>query len=169
LKRVKIDRVIIESAGRLETLMLDGFEYTKKIPSANGQPNQKPATNTSATRRTLTNNQTQVNQAKIKERVAQLKADIKDNPAKFTDYIKITPHRERGQVKGYRLSPGKDREFFSDVGLKPGDIALEINGNDLTDIRQAQQALKELRQSTQLSLVVKRGGEVHDISLDLEN
>ncbi|WP_185968021.1 type II secretion system protein GspC [Thalassotalea sp. PS06] len=169
LKRVKIDRVIIESAGRLETLMLDGFEYTNKIPSATGQPNPKPATTTSATRRTLTNNQTQVNQAKIKERVAQLKADIKDNPAKFTDYIKITPHRERGQIKGYRLSPGKDREFFSDVGLKPGDIALEINGNDLTDIRQAQQALKELRQSTQLSLVVKRGGEIHDISLDLEN
>ncbi|WP_171022301.1 type II secretion system protein GspC [Thalassotalea litorea] len=169
LKRVKIDRVIIETAGRLETLMLDGFEYSQKIPTADGQNKQPPVPNRNTSRRTLTNTQTQVNQAKIKERVAQLKADLKDNPAKFTDYIKVTPHRERGKIQGYRLSPGKDKEFFSDVGLKPGDIALQINGNDLTDMRQAQQALKELRQSTQLSLVVKRGGEIHDISLDLEN
>ncbi|WP_169303026.1 type II secretion system protein GspC [Thalassotalea mangrovi] len=168
LKRVKLDRVIIETAGRLETLMLDGFEYTTTVPAATKvtAPKTTPST---PNRRTLTNTQTQANQSKIRERVAQLKADLKDNPAKFTDYIKVAPLRERGQIKGYRLSPGKDREFFSDVGLKPGDIALRINGNDLTDMRQAQQALIELRQSAQLSLVVERGGEIHDISLDLQN
>ncbi|WP_394172016.1 type II secretion system protein GspC [Thalassotalea litorea] len=177
LKRVRTDRVIIESAGRLETLMLDGFEYSKKTPAAGAPNSDGPTTNRANSRQTLTkaqanspdSNQVKVNQAKIKERVAQLKADLKDNPGKFTDYIKVSPHRERGKIQGYRLSPGKDREFFSDVGLKAGDIALQINGNDLTDMRQAQQALMELRQSTQLSLVVKRGGEIQNISLDLEN
>lgn len=167
LKQVFIDRVIISSSGRMETLMLDGFEYTKSVPHQN-QP-KNPLTIKDG--KNITHSAASVSpekQARIKERVSKARAEILDNPAKITDYIKISPARKNGETIGYRLMPNKDPEFFKEVGLVAGDIAVQINGKDLTDMRQAQQALMELRKAEHVDLLVERNGEIHDISLGLK-
>ncbi|WNC72582.1 type II secretion system protein GspC [Thalassotalea psychrophila] len=171
LKQVQNDRVIIQSSGRMETLMLDGFEYTqgngREVVTTESDPKVvKTRTKTSLTNKNATDPE---KSARIKERVAKARADILDNPGKLTDYIKVSPYRKDGKVKGYRLMPSKDPEFFAGVGLLPGDIAIQINGKDLTDMREAQKALIELRKAEHVDILVERNGELHDVSLGLNN
>ncbi|TRX57902.1 type II secretion system protein GspC [Thalassomonas sp. M1454] len=168
LKQVYTDRVIIETSGRNETLMLDGFDYTKTVPGSAGAITEQKRTATKVTSKSETKIDPE-KQARIKERVAKARSDILANPAKLTDYIKVSPYRKDGVVKGYRLMPNKDPEFFAGVGLKPGDIAVQINGKDLTDMRQAQKALIELRKAEHVDLLVERAGELHSISMALNN
>ncbi|KGJ98116.1 type II secretion system protein GspC [Thalassotalea sp. ND16A] len=172
LKQVHSDRVIIESSGRMETLMLDGFEYSKEI----GADREKPTVTTSVNRpkkTSLTNRGKSKadpqKSARIKDRVAKARSEILQNPGKLTDYIKVSPYRVDGKIKGYRLMPSKDPEFFTEVGLIPGDIAVQINGKDLTDVREARKALIELRKAEQVDLLVERDGVLHDVSLGLNN
>lgn len=167
LKQVQIDRVIIESSGRMETLMLDGFEYSQGNSSevVETEPTRKVLkTKTSLTNKNATDTE---KSARIKERVAKAREDILNNPGKLTDYIKVSPYRKDGKVTGYRLMPSKDPEFFAGVGLLPGDIAVQINGKDLTDMREAQKALIELRKAEHVDILVERNGEFHDVSLSL--
>lgn len=173
LKQIYNDRVILESSGRMETLMLDGFDYTKSIESdgvasdiSGTRLKSKQATSTAKKMSSASFDPEK--QARMKERVAKARADILQNPSKLTDYIKISPYRKDGKVKGYRLMPNKDPEFFTEVGLVAGDIAVQINGKDLTDMRQAQQALIELRKADHVDVLVERNGELHDISLGLK-
>ncbi|MEW6998832.1 type II secretion system protein GspC [Colwelliaceae bacterium BS250] len=171
LKQIYNDRVILESSGRMETLMLDGFDYTKGIESNAANTNTlapAPKKRSLTTRKSKASTFDPEKQARMKERVAKARADILENPSKLTDYIKISPYRKDGKVKGYRLMPNKDPEFFTEVGLVAGDIAVQINGKDLTDMRQAQQALIELRKAEHVDVLVERNGELHDISLGLK-
>ncbi len=159
LKQVQIDRVIIESSGRMETLMLDGFEYTQQAPE------QPKATKKTSKRLTMPKSG---KMSALKDRVSELRSTIAKDPTKLTDIIKISPYRVDGKIKGYRLMPNKDPEFFKELGLIPGDVAVQINGSDLTDMRQAQQALKELRTAEHVSLMVERDGALMDVSLGLK-
>lgn len=172
LKQVQFDRVIIESAGRLETLMLDGFEYSQK--NSNSNVVEVVETAKASTPKKLKNkgkvsNVDPEKAARMRERVAKAKAEILNNPGKLTDYIKISPKRVEGEVKGYILMPNKDPEFFTQVGLMAGDVAIQINGKDLTDMREAQEALVELRTAEQVDLLVERDGVTHSVSLGLNN
>ncbi|QBY04634.1 type II secretion system protein GspC [Thalassotalea sp. HSM 43] len=172
LKQVHNDRVIIQSSGRMETLMLDGFEYTKEFRADQPAADEvKIKTTVKSTKKNNpgVNKDDSERQARIKERVAQARSEILDNPGKLTDYIKISPYRVEGKVAGYRLMPSKNPEFFQEVGLQPGDVAVQINGRDLTDMREAQKALAELRKSEHVDLLVERDGVLHDISLGLDN
>ncbi|WP_371375858.1 type II secretion system protein GspC [Thalassotalea aquiviva] len=171
LKKVYSDRVIISSSGRMETLMLDGFEYTQDVPEVT---DNKPSNGVKGSQlKSRFSRQQELENTgpklqNLREKVANIRADILQNPAKLTDYIRISPQRKEGKVVGYRLMPNRDPEFFNEVGLKSGDVALQINGRDLSDMRQAQQALMELRKAEQVDLLVDRNGEQHSVSLRLK-
>ncbi|MDN3652994.1 type II secretion system protein GspC [Thalassotalea ponticola] len=169
LKQVHPDRVIIETAGNMETLMLDGFKYTKQINANSTSSTARPQLDIKQTRNTKPPGPQPVKQQRIKEKIAELRADIAKDPTKITDYIKVSPHRVDGKIVGYRLMPSSKPEFFKQVGLVPGDVAVQINGRDLTDMREAQQALIELKVAEQIDILVDRQGELHDISLGLDN
>lgn len=166
LNKVYPDRVIISQRGKMETLMLDGFDYNKTPEVRNRQDAKTKLTKNAnqqnaapAATKTVDNRKNKV----VSERVARIKEQIANSPGKITDYIRISPHRVGGKTVGYRLMPGKDPEFFKDSGLKPGDIAKEINGKDLSDSRQAGQAMMELRKAQEISLVIDRKGQLTDI------
>ncbi len=165
LAQVMNDRVLIKQAGRLETLMLDGFEY-KKVANAPVKKSSRlnavkaqPSTKAKGKRQRV---DLRKNKA-LTQRMAQLKQDLAKNPNKITDYLKISPERRGGRITGYRLAPGKDKEFFKDAGLRMGDIAIAMNGYDLSEPAQAAQALKALREDTEISLTVDRQGSTSEI------
>lgn len=140
------DRVILDVNGSFETLMLDGVDELEK---------QSQKSNQRATSRRSTNN---------KAKTVNLdRAELLSNPGKLTDYIRISPVREDGQIKGYRVRPGKDRTIFEEAGLKDGDLALELNGIDLTDTQQAVTLMKEFPTMTDMTLSVERDGQLHEL------
>ena len=137
------DRLILDVNGSKQTLMLDGRDFTP-AKNAPKKPVQRKASHARKT----------------------IKLDRKEilrNPGKLTDYIRISPLRKDGEIQGYRVRPGRDRSVFEASGLKSGDIAIELNGVDLTDMQEAFTLMKEFPTMTDMSLTVNRNGQLHDL------
>lgn len=174
LAQVFSDRVLIKQTGQLETLMLDGFKYAK-MNSA--QLDTAPAENlrTSNDDRNNDDEPAQIeqidqrNNEALNDTVANLKADLSEDPGKITDYLKISPQRENGVIIGYRLMPGANPEFFTAAGLIPGDIAIKMNGMDLTDAQESMQALATLRDEAEIALTIDRNGELTELLFSITN
>lgn len=156
LEQVYADRVIIKQSGQLETLMLDGVKYNKVISQNTRAPSKRPE----RPKKIASN---RGNERSLAQQATVLKKDLKENPAKLTDYLQITSHLVDGQLAGYRLSPGKNAEFFKASGLKAGDIAVQVNGLDLTSPESAAEAIQLLRTESQILLLVDRGNELTEI------
>jgi len=162
LTQVMVDRVLITQSGRIETLMLDGFDYNI-ISSEQSKVNVVPK---KIVPKTTSRNKKEIDKRKDKklsEHAKALRADITKDPGKILDYLRISPKSENGSIIGYMLRPGRKSEFFKSSGLKTGDIAVEINGLDLTQPMQAAQALVALRKESEVALRVKRDGSFTDI------
>ena len=167
LDTVYRDRVILKNAGKLETLMLDGFDYneTTKIT----QPKAKSRTSLTNQKRKINNELNSPNvvdqrtNKMLSNSAKSFKEDINKDPSKITDYLKISPKRTDGEIVGYRLMPGKNAEFFQSAGLKSGDVAIQMNGYDLTAPSEAAQALSALKEDKEVSLLIDRNGELNEI------
>ena len=161
LKEVYADRVIIRNGPASETLMLDGLDYTKPSAQNNNDyqveeiPEGRPQTSSGPQRRTLSKD------------ALEASRELQEQPANFTDFIAITPHRPTGELEGYRVSPGKNSALFEAAGLKSGDIVTEINGLDLTDTQQSLEAMGALREIQSLQMTIDREGDLLTIYLDL--
>lgn len=153
LAQVLPDRVLLDINGRFETLMLDGLEYSKQVampvagPRETREPTRKPS----------------IDRAEL----AQRRKELLKEPGKLLDYIRISQAKRNGELIGYRLSPGKDPELFKKMGLKNNDLAIAINGYQLTDMRQAMTAMQELREATDATISIERDGRVIDVQFSL--
>ncbi|MCG6200103.1 type II secretion system protein GspC [Psychromonas antarctica] len=145
------DRIIIDVDGESQTLMLDGVDQLSKQRAIHEA--QAPAAFVES------DDNDEVSTVEL-DREALLK-----DPGKLTDYIYISPVREGGDVKGYRVKAGKDSSLFEQAGLKDGDLAIALNGIDLTDTQQAFSLMKEFPTMTEMSLTVERDGQLHDLYL----
>jgi general secretion pathway protein C len=149
LQAIFPDRVILSRGGRLETLRLE-----RDQPGAGGD--SAPV-------------------AMVEERappsgpppLSQIRDEVLKDPAKASDYVRIQPANIGGQLKGYRVYPGRDRTAFTTAGLRPGDLVTSVNGVQLDDPAKALQMLGDLSQAGQVNLVVERGGQSQNISINL--
>jgi general secretion pathway protein C len=71
-----------------------------------------------------------------------------------------------GQLKGYRVFPGRNRQQFIALGLRPGDLVTEINGVALSDPAQGMQIFNTLSESSQVQVTLERNGKSQTLSLD---
>jgi general secretion pathway protein C len=162
------DRVLLKHSGKLETLMLDGFDYNEKTKV----PRPEATNRSSLTKKNATKKDNRSTSPKVVDQrenkmlsdsAKSFKEDINSDPSKITDYLKISPKRIDGKIVGYQLMPGKNAEFFQSAGLKSGDVAIQMNGYDLTAPSEAAQALSALKQDKEVSLLIDRNGELNEI------
>lgn len=161
LSRVFADRVIISNRGAKETLMLDGIDYSKISNSAdiaNNNNGFSPANQTIPKNVVKT-----VSAGPSLDSIAELR----DKPEKFIDFINVAPVRNEGELQGYRVSPGKEAALFNETGLQTGDVITYINGLDLTQPREAVEAMQALRESDSLEISVLRNDQPMTLSLSL--
>ena len=156
LSRVLPDRVILDVSGRFETLMLDGIEYSKNVamPVAAKSTGKSP-------------NRKKSSQLVASADISSQRDELLKEPGKLFDYIRISRAMKEGQLIGYRLSPGKDPELFRKMGLKNNDLAVAINGYQLTDMKQAMSAMNELRNSSDASITIERDGQTISVQFSL--
>ncbi|WP_286234421.1 type II secretion system protein GspC [Thalassotalea sediminis] len=162
LESVASDRVIIKQSGRLETLMLDGFKYSKVGESrfnASEKTVQGPVSIVTVDQR---------DNEDLSETAMQLQQDINSDPGKIFDYLTVSPKRVNGEIVGYQLTPGNDGTFFKASGLKAGDIAVQMNGFDLSLPNEAAQAVQALKEETEVSLLIDRNGSLTEILFSIQ-
>ena len=85
------------------------------------------------------------------------------------DYVNISPvENEQGTgVKGYRLNPGRKPELFTKSGFVPNDLAIRVNGYDLTDPTQTRQLFSEFSTMKNFEITVERDGIPENIYINL--
>jgi len=150
LQAIFPDRVILSRNGRLETLRLERDKpgaagegpAAPPVPAEERPPGSPPP-------------------------LAQIRDEVLKDPARASEYVRVQPANVGGQLKGYRVYPGKDRSAFTAAGLRPGDLVTSVNGVQLDDPAKAMQMLGELGQAGQVNLVVERGGQSQNISINL--
>lgn len=142
LHAVYAERVVLNENGALTNLKL---------------PTEFPAARAAQSRRT-TNTRRQANSASIQNAVAK-------NLTSLTDVIRPTPYLVNGKQAGYRVYPGRNRAQFASLGLRPGDLIKDIDGQALTDPTQAMQIFQSLGTAEQVTVTVERNGQSQSIVL----
>jgi len=158
LKQVLEDRVLLQVSGRFETLMLDGLEF-QQLSHDNAPVGEGLIEVTGAPE--------PMEYSPAQADLNVMRQEMLAEPAKFFDYVRVTPRHRNGQMYGYALLPGKDPELFARMGLMPNDVAIEINGVRLNDMQQAYGIINELREAKEASIKVERDGEIKDVLFTL--
>jgi len=147
VQQIQADRVILARAGQLEILRLPREGQAAGGPPAGGL--------SAAPRPAVT-----PGQPNVQELVAQ-------NAAGFLEVVRPQPFMPNGQLKGYRIYPGPNRQQFASLGLRAGDLVTEINGIALNNPAQGMEVFRSLGDAPQVTVTVERDGQPQVLSLNM--
>lgn len=151
LQAIFPDRVILARGGQLETLRLD-----------RDAPNRSAGTPTSVAEAPASGS------TDTAAMLSTIRQELLTDPSRASEYIRIQPASSGGQLRGYRIYPGRDRAAFNAVGLRPGDLVTQVNGIQLNDANTALQMLGQLSQASSISVMVDRGGQQQVVNVNFE-
>jgi general secretion pathway protein C len=143
LYAVYVDRAILDTGGKLESLVLprSATPQTAFAPVAQGgTPGSQLADN--------------------------LRRIAETNPSVFAEIVRPQPVFANGVQRGYRVYPGRNRQQFAKLGLEPGDLILTINGTPLDDPQRGMEIFNTMGSSDQVSVTVERGGQMQELTLN---
>ncbi|MCK5720297.1 MAG: type II secretion system protein GspC [Thiomargarita sp.] len=93
---------------------------------------------------------------------------LKKNPAKLMNLLRIYPVEKAGRFIGYRLKPGQNRNLLSRFDLQSGDILTTINGIKLNSPMQGIKAIQQLATANKIDIEILRNGQIEFISFKVE-
>jgi general secretion pathway protein C len=143
LHSVYSDRVVIDRGGHLETLVLP------RQVATGGPPPSAAVLNT---------------ESSVADRMRKL---ITEQPNLMADVMRPQPVFANGKQTGYRVYPGRNRQAFVRLGLRPGDLVTAINGTPLDDPEHSQEIFRTLGSSPEAHVTVTRNGQQQDLVLNL--
>jgi general secretion pathway protein C len=149
LHSVYLDHVILDRGGALETLLLPRLQG----PGMRGPP---------VVRRGGGDSRTVAAVEDIRRRVQQ-------DPGLLDQVMRTVPSYDNaaGRLRGFRAYPGRNRQIFNKLGLKPGDLVTAINGTALDDPQRSQEVFNTIQTSDHVTVTVERGGQKQEISLNI--
>jgi general secretion pathway protein C len=144
LHSVYNDRVVIDRDGQLESLALPHQMAVGAAPpsAAMLQGAENPA-------------------------LERMRRMISEQPGLIGDVLRPQPVMDHGHMNGFRVYPGRDRQAFQRLGLRPGDQVTAINGTPLDDRDRSEQILKTLSTSSEARVTVIRGTQTQDLVLNI--
>jgi len=152
LSEIYPDRVILKRNGRYETLRLP--QDQNNIRSAiNGIARFPQRTSRGIT---------------PAQRLEAITRKVRKNPQTLYEVVRPFPKRDdQGNLIGYTLQPGRDKELFDQLGLQPGDVAVQINEHRLDDPANGVTALQSIQNGEQVTMTVLRDGQEQVMSFSL--
>jgi general secretion pathway protein C len=149
LHSVYLDHVILDRGGALETLLLPA----QLGPGMRGPP---------ITRRAGSDPRTVAAVENIRRMVQQ-------DPGLLDQVMRAVPSYDNaaGKLRGFRAYPGKNRQIFSKLGLRPGDLVTAINGTALDDPQRSQEVFNTIQTSDHVTVTIERGGQKQEITLNI--
>jgi general secretion pathway protein C len=146
LHSVYADKVILDRNGTLESLMLP----RQAGPGIGAPPPRPPPLPTA--------------ENPIVDRMRQM---IANEPGAISEIIRPQPVFAQGKQRGFRVYPGRNRQAFTRIGLRPGDLVTHINGTPLDDPSRGQEIFNTLGSSSEAHVTVVRNGKSQDLTLQM--
>jgi general secretion pathway protein C len=149
LHSVYLDHVILDRAGALETLLLPrllgpGMRGRPIVRRGGGDPRTVAA-------------------------VDNIRHLVQQDPGILDQVMRTVPSYDSaaGRLRGFRAYPGRNRQIFNKLGLKPGDLVTAINGTALDDPQRSQEVFNTIQTSDHVTVDVERGGQKQQITLNI--
>ena len=149
LHSVYLDHVILERGGALETLLLPRLLG----PGMHGPPVMRRPGGDSRTVAAVEN----------------IRRLVQQDPGILDQVMRTVPSYDNaaGKLRGFRAYPGRNRQIFARLGLKPGDLVTAINGTALDDPQRSQEVFNTIQTSDHVTVTVERGGQKQEITLNI--
>ena len=150
LHSVYLDHVILDRGGTLETLLL---------PKLLGPGMRAPP----VVRRTGGGD------PRTAAAVDNIRRMVQQDPGILDQVMRTVASFDNaaGKLRGFRAYPGRNRQIFSKLGLKAGDLVTAINGTALDDPQRSQDVFNTIQNSDHVTVTVERGGQKQDITLNI--
>jgi general secretion pathway protein C len=148
LHSVYLDHVILDRDGALETVVLPRLLPAGTVHQPPRRPNGDPRTAAA---------------------VDNIRRMVQQDPAILDQVMRTVPSFDNtaGKLRGFRAFPGKNRQIFSKLGLKSGDLVTAINGTQLDDPQRSQDVFNTIQTSDHVTVTVERSGQKQDITLNI--
>ena len=145
LHSVYMDHVILDRNGALETVTLPRLLTTGSVVR---RPVADPHTAAA---------------------VDNIRRMVQQDPSILDQVMRTVPSFDNaaGKLRGFRAFPGRNRQIFSKLGLKSGDLVTAINGTQLDDPQRSQDVFNTIQTSDHVTVTVERGGQNQDITLNI--
>ena len=145
LYSVYLDHVILDRGGTLETLLLPRLLAGGRGPMRAGPVAARTAA------------------------VDNVRRMVQQDPGLLDQVMRTVPSYDNaaGKLRGFRAYPGRNRNIFNKLGLKPGDLVTAINGQPLDDPEHSQEVFNTIQSSNTVTVSVERGGQKQDITLNV--
>lgn len=155
LHAVQLDRVLLRRAGRLEALRLPRSEDGAGARRTAAAPRPMPVPTREA-----------VGLPPATHRAATVQEVVQQGGLALTEIIRPQPVFRDGRQQGYRVYPGRQRQQFTQLGLRPGDLITQINGMALDDPARGMEIFRGLADATSVTVTLDRNGETEMLTLD---
>jgi|GEM_PF-402049 len=162
LRQVFANRIILETNGKTEQLTLEQKEMAI-TPSKTSSVVKKSDTNSVS----KSNVQDKRKNQRLSRKLKSYKDKLLSDPKSVADVISGRPHFINGELKGFRISAGKDRRLFQELGLRESDLVTAINGVALTNMQDAMTLMNDAQSMTELNVEIQRGDEQLNLLLNL--
>ena len=162
LAKVMPRKVVLDNGGTYELLTL--YEETaldSQLP-ASGTPRR--ASEAAPAQAVLIDKR---QEQRATELARSYRQQLYQDPQSLADVVSINAVREDGELKGYRVSPGRDREQFEQLGFKPGDLVTAVNGIALNDPANTMRLYQTMRTASEAVFELERGEQPLSISVSL--
>ena len=174
LAKVMPQQVVIDNNGTYELLRLfEDNELSKSIAKLSAaSPATAPETKSIARPVTAPNSPARtlnpaVNNANLRQRAAEYRAQLYDNPEQLADLVTVAAVRDDNGLRGYRIGPGKDSQQFRAFGFEAGDVITAVNGYALSDPANTVRLYQLMRNATEATFDIDRNGVAVSVSVSL--
>lgn len=106
-------------------------------------------------------------QASDNSAVDRVRRVIAEQPGAIAEIMRPQPVFAQGKQRGYRVYPGRNRQAFVRLGLRPGDLVTAINGTPLDDPARGQEIFQTLGSASEARVTVMRNGRQQDLTLNM--
>lgn len=145
-------KVILNNNGNLEELWLygeDGTEVASNTPQSYTPP--------------------PVSSGPEPDVQSSVSRDQLEQARNIGDVVRFMVATENGRMIGYKVRPGRKRELFDQVGLRPDDIVVSVNGIEVNEPQKVREVYQALKNATEANLQVMRDGSTHSIQITMSS
>jgi general secretion pathway protein C len=145
--KIERQRVIVQRAGRLEYLEIQGAK-TALNPSLSTRPgSSKPG---GEDVRQIEDNRFEVSGASLQQYLS--------DPSLYTS-ARAIPHTDsNGRIVGFKIVDMQESSVFRKLGMQRGDIIKRVNGDDVNGIDKVMQLVTTLQNEKRIAIDIERNG-----------
>ena len=170
LQAIYQDHVLLSIHGRTETLSLPKTSLNLFPPKSTRSPDSSSQTDdvAPAFSPNLSLGETRVTDPKVLTQMSKYHKTLIRNPLELINVVQAQPVLDNGQMKGFKIYPGRDKKLFQGTGLQAGDVVTSVNGIALNNMAQGMQIIEQLKDAQDLQLTIDRKGETQSFLFNLE-